>query len=453
MWSVKDKRDRSASARIMPEFAMPDAGSGDSHLFHIFSEREWNDYPFAAAEDVEKFLDLKAGLFLHVGLSAIGMTELGWSRHTHKLPDTKTGSVPDEIYDGWAKEITFPAFNAEDWAETAVLSGAKYVVIITKHHDGFHMWDTSCSQHKITNSPFGKDYLRLLIDAFRRRGLKIGLYFSQRDWYHPDYEPVTNERFNACGGHPPYRINGKPIPVTPKHNKYICYMKKAVEELVTQYGKIDFFWWDSLWWGGMFEKEMWDAEATEAIIRERQPHILINNRNSLVGDFDTPELRLGFFQTERPWEACIPLSTGWSYKGTPPKSLKELVRLLIGCLCGGGNLLLSIGCTPNGSIAKMEKERLYEYGKFIHRYEESIYGTRAVFLSEDGSWGITKKKNIYYVHALGEGKIDVELPDKAVKRAVCLTGENCSIEIACGRLHISFSDGEEPETIVKIECL
>lgn len=155
--------------------------------YNYFSDEEWNSYLFAKQEDSKWFHDAKYGLFLHVEISAIGMVDISWSRKTHKLPDPPSGfkSVPDEKYDSWAKKLAFPKFNAKEWASIAKENGFKYVVIITKHHDGFHMWDTAYSDHKITNSPFGRDYLKELIDAFREAGLKIGVYYSKRDWTHP----------------------------------------------------------------------------------------------------------------------------------------------------------------------------------------------------------------------------------------------------------------------------
>ena len=182
--------------------------------YNYFSSEEWEAYPFAKEEDLRWFKDAKFGLFLHVGIAAMGMVDISWSRSTHKLPDPESwaGGIADEVYDGWAREIAFPAFDAKSWARLARESGFRYVVIITKHHDGFHMWDTAYSEYKITDSPFGRDYLRELVDAFRAEGLKIGLYYSQRDWTHPDYEPVPVEDAERITEAPYFKMkNGKTI--------------------------------------------------------------------------------------------------------------------------------------------------------------------------------------------------------------------------------------------------
>ena len=124
----------------------------------------------------------------------------------------------------------------------------------------------------------------------------------------------------------------------------------------------------------------------------------------------------------------------------------------VDALCGGGNLLLSIGCTRDGRIADEEKKRLYEFGAFLNRYGESIYGTRAVYLHGDGQWGIVKKENTYYLHAAGGGEIEFGLPGADAERAVCLTGENCKMEFDRGGLRITLPEDRGPDTIIKIEC-
>lgn len=150
------------------------------------------------------------------------MVDISWTRTTHKLPDPPYWgkTVPDTEYDGWAKKLVFPKFNAKEWANIAKQSGFKYVVIIAKHHDGFHMCDTAYSDYKITNSPFSRDYLKELIDAFRSAGLKIGVYYSKRDWTHPDYEPVPTQDAVAIKTPPHFKMkDGKQWYLTEKHKR------------------------------------------------------------------------------------------------------------------------------------------------------------------------------------------------------------------------------------------
>ena len=320
------------------------------HLYHVFSRAEWERYPFAAPEDVRWFREAKLGLFLHVGLSAMGGVDLSWPRHTHKPPDGGAGPVLDEVYDHWAEELALPAFDARAWVRMAREAGMRYIVIVAKHHDGFHMWDTAFSDYKITNAPFGRDYLRELVDACHEAGMRVGIYYSQRDWKHPDYEPVPPELAARANGQRFCWPQGEELRVTPRHQRYIEYLRATVHELMTRYGRIDILWWDAAWWGGMFLAGMWDAENVEKEARAAQPHLLINDRASLPGDFDTPEGSVGFFQSHRPWETCMPLGKAWAWTGEDVKSFSEILRQCVQCVCGDGNYLLSVGCMPNGDL-------------------------------------------------------------------------------------------------------
>ena len=139
---------------------------------------------------------------------------------------------------------------------------------------------------------------------------------------------------------------GETSPVGPTHLKYLEYNKKAVKELLTQYGKVDIFWWDAAWWGGMFTAEMWDAENLTRMVRELQPHILQNNRASVPGDFDTPEQRLGSFQDWRLWETCTPLGKQWGNPYSPLKPFRQLIGMIINNVCNDGNIMFGFG--PSG---------------------------------------------------------------------------------------------------------
>lgn len=410
--------------------------------FTYFPDAEWDRYPFASEQDAKWFREAKYGLFLHVGISAVGMVDISWSRTTHKLPDPAWGScVSDAQYDSWAKQIAFPKFSAEEWADMAKKGGFKYVVIIAKHHDGFHMWDTAYSDYKITNAPFGRDYLKELIDALRSAGLKIGIYYSKRDWTHPDYEPVPVKDAEAISKPPYFKMkNGKKWYLTEKHKKYQQYMFNTVRELMTNYGKIDLLWWDAEYNSGMFTKEMWNAEELEKMVRTLQPHIVINNRAGLPGDYDTPEGHTGFFQNTRMWETCMPLGKYWAYSPNKPKSVKKIMTQLINCAGGDGNYLLSIGCKPDGSIAANEAKEIREIGRWLKQYGKSIYATRG------GIWRPTKKYascfkgSTVYLHVLSSLPFTYfTLPFKSntLKSYSCLTGEKAILKAKNGKLHVA----------------
>lgn len=401
-------------------------------VYHIFKDEEWNAYPFASEADTAWFKDAKFGLFLHVGISAMGKVDISWTRRTHKMPDRGNGRVSDRRYDGWADQLKFEQFDARQWAKLAKASGFRYVVIITKHHDGFHMWDTNYSEHKITNSPFARNYLQELVSAMREEGLKIGLYYSKRDWYHPDYEPVSPALAHTIQKPPYYEMNdGTSLVITDKQKRYQQYMMNTVRELMTKFGKIDVLWWDAEWNGNMFTTQMWNSEKLEQEVRAIQPHIIINNRASLPGDFDTPEGSVGFFQNKRMWETCMCLGRSWSYDGGPMKSLNTVIKQLINCICGGGNYLLSIGCKPNGSIAKKEASRLLQIGQWLNQYGESIYNTRGGIWLPTKKMGSCYRDNIVYLHLLQSKKNEVfylPLLDNELTYFTCLTGDGITVK-------------------------
>ena len=426
--------------------------------YNYFSSEEWEAYPFAKEEDLRWFKDAKFGLFLHVGIAAMGMVDISWSRSTHKLPDPESwnGGIADEVYDGWAKKIAFPAFDAKSWARLARESGFRYVVIITKHHDGFHMWDTAYSDYKITNSPFRRDYLRELVDAFRAEGLKIGLYYSQRDWTHPDYEPVPVEDAERITEAPYFKMkDGKDWYLTEKHQRYQRYMYDTVRELMTDYGKIDVLWWDADRCCGMYTAEMWNTGEVEAMVRQLQPHIIINNRGSLPGDFDTPEGHTGFFQNTRPWECCMPLGPVWAYSPEPPKSFATILSQLINCAGGSGNYLLSIGCKPDGSIADTDAQRMLEMGQWLSRYGESVYDTAGGIWKPTADYAACCRGNTVYLHILKNGdEVELSLPleKNQLVSFACMTEEAVRIRVAEGRLSVGVrgKTAECVDTIIKL---
>lgn len=410
--------------------------------YTYFSEEAWNAYPFVSADDAKWFKEAKYGLFLHVGIAAMGMVDISWSRNTHKIPDPMiwAGGTPDEEYDGWAQKLAFENFDAKAWARLAKESGFRYVVIITKHHDGFHMWDTVYSDYKITNVPFGRDYLKELVEAFREEGLKIGFYYSQRDWTHPDYEAVPEADAVRLYTAPYFAMkDGKAWYCTEKHKHYQQYLYNTVRELMTNYGRIDLLWWDAEYNSGMFTEEMWNSAAVEAMVRELQPHIIINNRAGLPGDFDTPEGHTGFFQNTRMWECCMPLGPVWSYSPEPPKSFGTILSQFVNCVGGDGNYLLSIGCKPDGSIDDTDAARMRELGAWLECYGESVYGTRGGIWRPTADYASCFRDDTVYLHILKTGEdIELSLPleRNEVLSFVCMTGEEVQLRAAEGKLSV-----------------
>jgi alpha-L-fucosidase len=339
-------------------------------------------YLQASAEDMQWFRQARFGLFIHWGPVSIKGTEIGWSRGGERRGRSGTGSIPAEEYDNLYKQFNPTEFNADEWVALAQAAGMKYLVFTSKHHDGFCMFDTRLSDYKITNSPFKRDICAELADACHRTGLKLGWYYSQPDWHHPDYR-------------------------TKKHKRYLAYMHGQVRELLTNYGKVDVMWFDGL--GGTAED--WDAENLFKMIRQLQPGIIINNRAGLPADYDTPEQHIGSTTDGRPWETCMTIGDQWAYKPDDYiKSVEECLHVLVKTAGGGGNLLFNVGPRPDGRIEPEQAERLRQMGRWLDKNGPAIYGTAAGPFQRD-AWGVsTCQANRAYVHVLGFDGNRVTLP-------------------------------------------
>lgn len=422
-----------------------------SAAVQVIADKDWAATNFAAEKDVRAFQDLRYGMFICFGPSTFVEKDLSWPVVEGKLPDRK-GKFPYtfEEWTSWARRsLTFDKFSHGELARLFKASGMRYAVIVAKHHDGFHLWDTKLSDFKVTNTPYGKDYLREMIEACRMAGVKVGIYYSQRDWFHPDYCPVDPETA-VHSPNSPGRVKAKPgktVRPGPRHKAYVDYQFKAIEELCTNYGKIDIFWFDAVWNGGMFTPEMWDAERLTRRIRELQPGIVINNRASVPGDFDTPEQRIGMFQNRRAWETCMTLAEGWSYTGkkSKPKPPADVFRKLQSCAMGDGNLLLSWGPRWDGSWPENQAAVLTQVGDWLKVYGESIYGTRGGPW-RPGAWGgATFKGNRAWLHVtrLPKDGASVALPKFPGARLTAqraLSGEGLALketeqgyELTCGK--------------------
>lgn len=428
-----------------------------AHLYQAFSREAWDLYQGGPAESIQAFRDARYGLFIHYGLSSFRGADLSWSRETRAFPDPGKGTIPDVEYEGFADRFRMERFDADEWVGIARRAGMKYIIAVAKHHDGFHMWDTAHSDFKITNSPFGRDYLRELADACQRAGLPFGVYYSQRDWRHPDYQPLDPEVTEPSPA-PPYwkALGGAERRAGPRHSRYVRYMHDTVRELMSGYGRISVLWWDALWWGGMYHADMWESAEIEREVRRLQPQILINNRASLPGDFDTPEQRLGMFQDDRPWESCISLGPHWAWSPGEVKSRREIIRLLVGTAGGDGNLLISTGARSDGSLDPGHVQRLLEVGEWLERYGHTIYGTRGGPW-RPGEWGgSTHRGNTAYLHITSWPSDELALPaeGRVVRDATLVTGDGTvSVHRSGGSLIVRVPDSarDPVDTIVRVE--
>lgn len=329
----------------------------------------------APPEAVAHWRSLRLGLFIHWGPVSLRGTEIGWSRGRE---------VPIEEYDALHHDWEAPAFDPDAWAGLAREAGMRYVILTSKHHDGFCLWNTQTTDFQVMHSPFGRDVVLELSRACRAKELDFGLYYSICDWRHPDYP------LGSPGG-----SVAKP---DAKMERYLPYVHRQVEELLEGYGPLLCLWFDG----------EWEAPWTHAMgldlnrrVRRLQPAILVNNRVDkgrqgmegtskdprFAGDFWTPEQQVGTFQHQFPWETCMTLGQQWAWKPDDTlKSLTECLEILIATIGGDGNLLLNLGPMPDGRIEPRQQERLREIGRFVRTHAAAIYETRGgPFLP--GPWG------------------------------------------------------------------
>ncbi len=369
------------------------------------SKVEW-DMLTAKPEVVEGWQNMRFGMFVCWGPVSLTGLEIGWSRGAPRGGEFRVregqGPTPVDVYDNLYKKWKPDKFDARRWVQIAQDAGAKYMIFLVKHHDGFCLYDSKLTDYKSTGteSAWKHDVMADIAEACHAAGLKLIVYYSQPDWHHPDYR-------------------------TKNHHRYIKYLHGQLRELLGNYGRIDGVWFDL---GG--KPEDWDTVKLFKTMRTLQPWLIINNRCGLPGDFDTPEQRIGAFQLERPWETCMTLGTQWSWKPDDKiKSLKECIDVLVTCVGRNGNLALNTDPMPDGRIEPRQAERFREIGQWLQQNGESIYGTRG-----GPFWGLncmsTRKGKTVYVHVLKWYEDTLLLPaiEQKVVSHTLLTGGTATLK-------------------------
>jgi alpha-L-fucosidase len=324
------------------------------------------------AGDSTWFVHDRFGLFIHWGLYALGARH-EWLMHNEEIP-------VEEYERRYFEHFDPDLYDPELWARSAAGAGMKYFVITTKHHEGFCLWDSKLTEYKATKTPARRDLLRPVVDAFREREMKVGFYHSLLDWHHPQY--VVDPHFG------PYRRlpERDELNRTRDQAEYAKYLHGQVEELLTQFGKLDILWLDFSYPrpdGSGKGRDDWQSEKLYRMIRRLQPEVLLNDRLDLDRgwDFQTPEqwqprewLKVGGVPVV--WEACQTFSGSWGYHRDEAswRSPDELIRTLIDCVSKGGNLLLNVGPTGRGEFDERALCRLEAIGEWMRRHSRSIYG-------------------------------------------------------------------------------
>ncbi len=340
----------------------------------------------AAPAAVQNYQEMRFGLFVHWGVYAlIGRGE--WVMHNEQIPAAE--------YEKLVQRFNPADFDAYEWAQLMVDSGQRYLVITSKHHDGFCMFDSALTDYKVTNTPFGRDPLAELSRALAQRGLKLGFYYSLLDWHHPAYRSDWPA--------------------------YVRYYQGQVRELCTRYGELGMIWFDGYWPGHappaphFLEGGPWDLAGTYDLIHQLQPNALIGNNHHVAPlkgeDFqmfeqDLPgENTAGFNAGQMgalPLESCLTINRNWGYNpdDREHKSASALIRFLVECIGRDSNLLLNVGPTPLGQIQPEHAERLRAVGRWLRAHGEAVYGARPLSRHEWGYAVQNPASGRVYLHLL-----------------------------------------------------
>lgn len=322
--------------------------------------------------------DARFGMFIHWGLYAVPAGE--WNDKTGYGEWIRTSAeIPLETYDQFRKKFNPVKFDAKEWVKLAKDAGMKYIVITAKHHDGFCMFDTKQTDFNIMNTPFGRDPMKDLAAACREYGLTFCFYYSIMDWHHPDYTPRREWEKDRSEEGAEFR-------------RYVDYMKAQLKELLTNYGEIGILWFDGEW------EKNWNAKLGDEIYeycRSIQPNVILNNRvgagklktvngetgsEKRGGDYKTPEQTIpenGFPGED--WETCMTMNDHWGYNSHDKnfKSAGTLIGMLADIVSKGGNYLLNVGPTAEGTIPAESVERLKTIGTWMKVNGQTITGAQA----------------------------------------------------------------------------
>jgi alpha-L-fucosidase len=414
-------------------------------------------------ERMDWWREARLGLFIHWGLYAVPAGTYQGER-VNGIGEwiMNNGKIPVGEYEKFAAQFNPIGFNADEWVRLAKNAGMKYIVITSKHHDGFCLWDSKVTNYDVVDAtPFQRDILKELAAACKKQGIKLCFYHSIMDWHHPDAQAPFYPNYNDTE-----RTN-------PNFDRYVeNYLKPQLAELLTNYGPIGVLWFDGEWVKDWTEPK---GKALYEYVRGLQPTILVNNRvgkgrkgmeglsksDEYAGDFGTPEQQVP--ATGLPgvdWETCMTMNDTWGYKSYDDhwKSTEELIRTLADVASKGGNFLLNVGPMPEGLIPQASVERLTEMGKWMAVNGESIHGTTASPFGRP-EWGrCTAKANKRYLHVFqwpAQGQLVVPLAGANVDKAYLLADKkHAKLPVTAGADKVTISLPEKaPDSIDSVVVL
>ena len=354
------------------------------------------------------FQQAKFGMFIHWGPYSLASVEASWPI---MRPEARW-NITEAEYVALPQRFDPVQFDPRAWVSLAAAAGMRYMVFTTKHHDGFCMFDTALTDYKITKTPYGKDITAMLARAAHDANMPLGLYYSPPDMHHPGFRDTSK----------PVKDSWHGDPARPEWATYLDYMDAQLRELLTEYGPVALIWFD-----GLDHQDKYKGEHIISLVHQLQPRALVNNRLGVQGDFATPEQFIpdriptksaavklqGTTKTAEStppavpqpddfqlWETCMTINHTWAYNknDTNYKSAKELIQDLANVASKGGNLLLDVGPTPEGTIQPEFVERLEAIGNWMKVYGDSIYGTTYGPLQNLPFGKTTAKGRFVYLH-------------------------------------------------------
>ncbi len=404
--------------------------------------------------------EARFGMFIHFGLySTLGGEWNGETNHAEWI--RTTAKIPLETYDGLRARFNPIAFNAVEWASRARRAGMRYLVVTSKHHDGFCLFDSKLTDWDVMSTPFHRDLMKEIVEGCRREGVVPCFYHSIMDWHHQDYLPRRDwETTRSSDG--------------AEYERFFEYLQGQTNELLTNYGKIGVLWFDGEWentWNRGF------AARLHASVMAAQPDLIVNNRidggregmggftkGEAFGDFGTPEQEIP--ATGLPgvdWETCMTMNDnwGWNSHDTHWKSSEDLVRKLCDVASKGGNFLLNIGPRGDGSFPPEAIARLDDIGRWMDVNGDAIHGTSASPVAAP-PWGRITAKDAggatrWYLHVFEwpkDGKLTVPGVTGTVRRAWRLDRPDSALPVEAGKDGVTITvDGAPAEfcTLIEIE--
>lgn len=332
----------------------------------------------------------KYGMFIHWGIYSILEYHEQVAAHKHMTHDE---------YEPLAKVFNPTEYDPEEWVLLAKKAGMEYICFTAKHHDGYCMWDSKYTDYKVTNSPYGKDVLKMLADACHKHGIKLSIYYSNPDWhYEYGYNPHSTHQWLA---------KNKDNPDTEKLRDYI---KNQITELLTNYGKIYTLFWDI--------PPKFEDRSVNELARKLQPDIIINDRGFDEGDFSTPERdyeKLGTKRFAKATEACNSVGVNsWGYRrGENFYSVRYLMRSIDKIMAMGGSYLLNVGPNSKGVITEEYKSRILKIADWYNRMEGALCEAEP----DETDYGVYKNE---YLATKKNGKTYLHFYDGLIADHVCI---------------------------------